>query len=177
MWAPVTGYASQAFGATQLENLEDGILTGNDDRLFFRNTLDMLTGKKQEGGNVVTTLNGAAQKAAYDGLKKQGGKGAVVALEPSTGKILALASFPSYDPSSFAGNSTTDGHRGLAEAPEEEQPRRPDAQPGAARDLPAGLHLQGASPRPRPWRTGCTRRRTRRRRRRCRGPCRAPRPS
>ncbi|MEU6177793.1 peptidoglycan D,D-transpeptidase FtsI family protein [Streptomyces coeruleorubidus] len=107
MWAPVTGYASQAFGATQLESIEDGILTGNDDRLFFRNTLDMLTGKKQEGGNVVTTLNAAAQKAAYNGLKKQGGKGAVVALEPSTGKILALASFPSYDPSSFAGNSTT----------------------------------------------------------------------
>ncbi|MDG9710360.1 peptidoglycan D,D-transpeptidase FtsI family protein [Streptomyces sp. DH10] len=107
MWAPVTGYASQAFGATQLESIEDGILTGNDDRLFFRNTLDMLTGKKQEGGNVVTTLNAAAQKAAYDGLKKQGGKGAVVALEPSTGKILSLASYPSYDPSSFAGNSTT----------------------------------------------------------------------
>ncbi|MEW2614856.1 penicillin-binding protein 2 [Streptomyces sp. NPDC047880] len=106
MWAPVTGYASQAFGATQLENLEDGILTGNDDRLFFRNTLDMLTGKKQQGGNVVTTLNAAAQKAAYNGLEKQGGKGAVVALEPSTGKILALASYPSYDPSSFAGNST-----------------------------------------------------------------------
>ncbi|MFH9005642.1 peptidoglycan D,D-transpeptidase FtsI family protein [Streptomyces afghaniensis] len=107
MWAPVTGYASQAFGATQLESIEDGILTGNDDRLFFRNTLDMLTGKKQEGGNVVTTLNAAAQKAAYNGLKKQGGKGSVVALEPSTGKILALASYPSYDPSSFAGNSTT----------------------------------------------------------------------
>ncbi|SMQ17595.1 cell elongation-specific peptidoglycan D,D-transpeptidase [Streptomyces sp. Ag82_O1-12] len=107
MWAPVTGYASQAFGATQLESIEDGILTGNDDRLFFRNTLDMLTGKKQQGGNVVTTLNAAAQKAAFNGLEKQGGKGAVVALEPSTGKILALASYPSYDPSSFAGNSTT----------------------------------------------------------------------
>lgn len=106
MWAPVTGYASQAFGANQLESIEDGILTGNDDRLFFRNTLDMLTGKEREGGNVVTTLNAAAQKAAYEGLKDRG-KGAVVALEPSTGKILALASFPSYDPSSFAGNSTT----------------------------------------------------------------------
>ncbi|WP_217243023.1 penicillin-binding protein 2 [Streptomyces sp. AC555_RSS877] len=107
MWAPVTGYASQAFGANQLENIEDGILTGNDDRLFFRNTLDMFTGDEKEGGNVVTTLNGAAQKAAYNGLKKQGGKGAVVALDPSTGAILALASYPSYDPSSFAGNSTT----------------------------------------------------------------------
>ncbi|MFF7793609.1 penicillin-binding transpeptidase domain-containing protein [Streptomyces sp. NPDC007991] len=108
MWAPVTGFVSQAFGANQLENLEDGILSGNDDRLFFRNTLDMLTGKKKEGGNVVTTLNAAAQKAAYNGLEKQGGKGAVVALEPSTGKILALASFPSYDPSSIAGNSSKD---------------------------------------------------------------------
>lgn len=108
MWAPVTGYSSQAFGGTQLENLDDGILTGNDDRLFFRNTLDMITGKPKQGGNVVTTLNGAAQKAAYDGLKAQGGKGAVVALEPSTGKILALASYPSYDPSTFAGNTNDD---------------------------------------------------------------------
>ncbi|MFD5080635.1 peptidoglycan D,D-transpeptidase FtsI family protein [Streptomyces sp. NPDC058371] len=106
MWAPVTGYASQAFGATQLESIDDGILTGNDDRLFFRNTLDMITGKKKQGGNVVTTLNSAAQKAAYDGLLKQG-KGAVAAIDPQTGAILALASTPSYDPSTFAGNSTT----------------------------------------------------------------------
>ncbi|MCX4907188.1 penicillin-binding protein 2 [Streptomyces sp. NBC_00878] len=105
MWAPVTGYASQAFGATQLESIDDGILTGNDDRLFFRRTLDMITGKKQEGGNVVTTLNAAAQKAAYNGLVKQG-KGAVAAIDPETGAILALASTPSYDPSSFAGNTT-----------------------------------------------------------------------
>nr|WP_203730724.1 penicillin-binding transpeptidase domain-containing protein [Streptomyces sp. SID12501] len=107
MWAPVTGYASQAFGATQLESIDDGILTGNDDRLFFRNTLDMITGKKKQGGNVVTTLNAAAQKAAYDGLKGRG-KGAVAAIDPSTGAILALASFPSYDPSVFAGNSNKD---------------------------------------------------------------------
>ncbi|MEU0407939.1 penicillin-binding protein 2 [Streptomyces griseorubiginosus] len=108
MWAPVTGFVSQSYGATQLESIEDGILTGNDDRLFFRNTLDMLTGKPKEGGNVVTTLNAAAQKAAYDGLKKQGGKGAVAAIEPSTGKILALASYPSYDPSTIAGGSDAD---------------------------------------------------------------------
>lgn len=104
MWAPVTGYASQAFGATQLESLEDGILTGNDDRLFFRRTLDMITGEKKEGGNVVTTLNGAAQKAAFEGLGSK--KGAVAAIDPTTGAILALASTPSYDPSKFAGNST-----------------------------------------------------------------------
>ncbi|MFE6282790.1 peptidoglycan D,D-transpeptidase FtsI family protein [Streptomyces sp. NPDC057877] len=107
MWAPVTGYASQAFGTNQLENLEDPILTGKDDRLFFRNTLDMVTGKKKEGGNVVTTLNAAAQKAAYEGLAQRG-KGAVVALDPATGAILALASYPSYDPSTIAGYSADD---------------------------------------------------------------------
>ncbi|CAM5330781.1 Peptidoglycan D,D-transpeptidase MrdA [Streptomyces tendae] len=109
MWAPVTGYVSQAFGATQLESIDDGILTGNDDRLFFRNTLDMITGEKREGGNVVTTLNSAAQKAAYNGLKKQGAKGAVVAIEPSTGKILSMASYPSYDPTSIAGSNDAAG--------------------------------------------------------------------
>ncbi|SDO10375.1 peptidoglycan glycosyltransferase [Streptomyces sp. cf386] len=108
MWAPVTGFVSQAYGANQLESINDGILSGTDDRLFFRNTLDMITGKDKEGGNVVTTLNAAAQKAAYDGLKKQGGKGAVAAIEPTTGKILALASFPSYDPSTIAGGSKSD---------------------------------------------------------------------
>lgn len=104
MWSPVTGFASQRIGATQIESIEDRILTGNDDRLFFRRSLDMLTGKKKEGGNVVTTLNAAAQKAAYNGLKGQG-KGAVAAIDPETGAILALASTPSYDPSRFAGNT------------------------------------------------------------------------
>ncbi|MFC9795124.1 peptidoglycan D,D-transpeptidase FtsI family protein [Streptomyces sp. NPDC057695] len=106
MWAPVTGYASQAYDANQIEKIEDGILTGNDDRLFFDRTLAMFTGDKKKGGDVVTTLNGAAQKAAFEGLGDK--TGAVVAIEPSTGKILALASTPSYDPSSFAGYSTKD---------------------------------------------------------------------
>jgi peptidoglycan glycosyltransferase len=105
MWAPVTGFASQAFGATQLESIDDGILTGNDDRLFFDRTLSMFTDKEKKGGDVVTTLDAAAQKAAFEGLGKK--KGAVAAIDPQTGKILALASTPSYDPASFAGNSTT----------------------------------------------------------------------
>ncbi|MER6995399.1 penicillin-binding transpeptidase domain-containing protein [Streptomyces sp. NPDC000410] len=106
MWAPVTGFASQAFDANQIEKLEDGILSGNDDRLFFDRTVGMFTGDKKTGGDVVTTLNGAAQKAAFEGLGDK--KGAVAAIDPRTGKILALASTPSYDPSVFAGNSTKD---------------------------------------------------------------------
>ncbi|MEU8540186.1 penicillin-binding transpeptidase domain-containing protein [Streptomyces sp. NPDC048717] len=106
MWAPVTGYASQAFDASQIEKIEDGVLTGNDDRLFFDRTLSMFTGEKKRGGDVVTTLNGAAQKAAFQGLGSK--TGAVVALDPATGKVLALASTPSYDPGSFSGYHDSD---------------------------------------------------------------------
>ncbi|GFH36528.1 peptidoglycan D,D-transpeptidase FtsI family protein [Streptomyces pacificus] len=106
MWAPVTGFASQAFDANQIEKLEDGILTGNDDRLFFDSTLAMFTGEQKKGGDVVTTLNGKAQEAAFKGLGDN--KGAVAAIDPQTGRILALASTPSYDPSVFAGNSLED---------------------------------------------------------------------
>ncbi|UNO40989.1 penicillin-binding transpeptidase domain-containing protein [Streptomyces sp. MST-110588] len=107
MWAPVTGFASQAFDANQLEKLYDGILTGTDDSLFFSRTVDMFTGEKQKGGDVVTTLDAKAQKAAFEGLGDK--KGAVAAINPETGAILALASTPSYDPSSFAGMSSKDG--------------------------------------------------------------------
>ncbi|MEU6341303.1 penicillin-binding protein 2 [Streptomyces sp. NPDC046977] len=106
LWAPVTGYASQAFGSTQLESIYDSILTGDDDRLFFKRTVDILSGKQKQGGDVVTTLNAKAQRAAFEGLGKK--KGAVAAIDPTTGAILALASTPSYDPSSIAGNSKKD---------------------------------------------------------------------
>ncbi|MCM2420451.1 MULTISPECIES: peptidoglycan D,D-transpeptidase FtsI family protein [unclassified Streptomyces] len=113
MWAPVTGYASQAYQTTFLEGVYDKFLTGNDDRLFFNRTIDMLTGKEKQGGKVITTLNAKAQLAAFTGLGNK--KGAVAALDPRTGAILALASTPSYDPSTFAGSSTkTDQKNWLA---------------------------------------------------------------
>ncbi|MEU2179618.1 peptidoglycan D,D-transpeptidase FtsI family protein [Streptomyces thermolilacinus] len=121
MWAPVTGFASQAYGANQLEKLNDSILTGNDDRLFFDRTLSMFTGEQKKGGNVVTTLNGAAQKAAFEGLGKK--KGAVAAIDPQTGKILALASTPSYDPGSFAGYSGKDEKSWVALEKDKDKPK------------------------------------------------------
>lgn len=110
MWAPVTGYSSQAFGTSLLEGVEDSVLTGDDDRLFFNNTIDMLTGEDRRGGDVVTTLNPDAQRAAWEGLQNLEGdaKGAVAAIDPRTGAVLALASYPSYDPGSFAGYSEKD---------------------------------------------------------------------
>ncbi|PYC87552.1 penicillin-binding protein [Streptomyces tateyamensis] len=101
LYAAVTGYTSQVYGSNALENLENGILTGTDDRLFFRNTVDQLTGKQRQGGDVATTINPAVQKAAYGALN--GKKGAAVAIDPRTGAILALVSTPSYDPGTIAG--------------------------------------------------------------------------
>ncbi|MFM9372152.1 peptidoglycan D,D-transpeptidase FtsI family protein [Streptomyces sp. Da 82-17] len=106
MYAPVTGYASQAFGANQLEKLNDELLSGTDDRLFLKNTLNMFTDEEQRGGDVVTTIDPDAQKAAYEGLGNL--KGGVAAIDPDTGRVLALASTPSYDPSTFAGMSEKD---------------------------------------------------------------------
>jgi cell division protein FtsI/penicillin-binding protein 2 len=137
MWAPVTGHASQAYGTTFLEGVEDKFLTGNDDRLFFNRTIDLLTGKEKQGGNVVTTLNAKAQKAAFEGLGDK--KGAVAAIDPRTGAILALASTPSYDPSTIAGNSTaTDQKKWVAldkknnpDDPTQNRPLRQTYPPGS----------------------------------------------
>lgn len=115
MYAPVTGFASQAQGMSLLEKTYDGILSGQDDRLAFQHFLDVATGKERGTGSVVTTIDPRAQKAAYKGLTGlKGARGAVVALDPKTGKVLALASAPSYDPSVFAGNTFKESDRFLA---------------------------------------------------------------
>ncbi|CAO0834230.1 Penicillin-binding protein OS=Streptomyces microflavus OX=1919 GN=Smic_39010 PE=3 SV=1 [Streptomyces microflavus] len=141
----MTGYSSQAFDSSQLENLEDGILTGNDDQLFFNRTLSMFTGEKKQGGNVVTTLNGAAQKAAFKGLGDK--KGAVVALDPQDRCHPRAGEHPLVRPLGLRGQ-LRQGLRGPGEAPEGQG--QADAQPGIARDLSAGLHLQGRHRRRRP---------------------------
>lgn len=106
LYAAVTGYSSQVYGNTLLEGVEDGVLTGTDPRLAGFAPWQALTRVPQPGGNVVTTIDAAAQQAAY---RAMGGKrGAVAAVEPSTGRILALVSTPSYDPGSFSGSSQAD---------------------------------------------------------------------
>lgn len=102
VYAPVTGYSSQTYGNTLLESVENPILNGSDSRLFFRNTLDVITGKQKQGGDVITTIEPAVQQAAYNGLKNIK-RGAAVAIDPTTGAVLAEASYPSYDPTSIAG--------------------------------------------------------------------------
>lgn len=99
-YAQVTGYFSLGFGLGGIEATQNKALSGEDDKQFLRRLQDILENKPTPGENVVLTLNSAAQKAAYDGLR--GKIGSVVAVEPSTGRILAMASTPSYNPNLLA---------------------------------------------------------------------------
>jgi peptidoglycan glycosyltransferase len=103
LYAPVTGFASQVYGTTLLEHAKDGVLSGTDPQLAPFPLVSDLTRARSRGGDVVTTLDPAAQRAAYEGL--DGRKGAVAAIEPATGRVLALVSSPSYDPSVLSGNA------------------------------------------------------------------------
>ncbi|MEV4614373.1 penicillin-binding transpeptidase domain-containing protein [Kitasatospora sp. NPDC049258] len=105
-YAAVTGYSSQTYGNTQLEGVYDDLLSGTDSRLASWALWDAVARRQNPGGDVHTTIDRAAQQAALQGLGTQ--QGAVVALEPATGRILALASTPSYDPGSFAGSGAAD---------------------------------------------------------------------
>jgi penicillin-binding protein A len=97
VYADLTGWYSLIYDKNGLEETEDGLLSGTDSRLLGTRITDLLTGRTPKGGSVSLTINKAAQEAAYKGLG--GRRGAVVALDPRTGAILAATSSPSYDPS------------------------------------------------------------------------------
>jgi peptidoglycan glycosyltransferase len=98
----VTGFYSFVYGATSIESAENSVLSGSDPSLFVRRVVDLLTGHQPRGGSVELTINAKAQAAAYKGLA--GRRGAVVAIDPSTGAILALVTGPSYDPNLISGH-------------------------------------------------------------------------
>ncbi|GLW50407.1 penicillin-binding protein [Streptomyces sp. NBRC 14336] len=102
LYAAVTGYASQAYAPTQLEGIYRDLLNGTDSQL--KTVMDTVTDKRADPGNVITTIDPAVQKAAYKALGDK--KGAAVAIDPKTGKILAVASTPSYDPSALTDANT-----------------------------------------------------------------------
>jgi penicillin-binding protein A len=102
LYAVITGFYSYDRGSTGLERTYNAPLSGTDDALFIRQLVDMATNKTPEGASVQTTIVPKIQKAAADALGNQ--KGAVVALDPKTGAVLAMVTSPTFDPNDIAGH-------------------------------------------------------------------------
>ncbi|MEU3441940.1 penicillin-binding transpeptidase domain-containing protein [Streptomyces griseoincarnatus] len=130
LYAAVTGYASQAYAPTQLEGIYADVLNGTDPRL--RTVTDMVTNGRSAPGDVVTTVDPAVQKAAYEALGDK--KGAAVAIDPETGRILAAVSTPSYDPAALTDANTA----GEAWTRLNEDPDKPLTNRALRQPLPPG---------------------------------------
>ena len=94
LFAHSVGYSFLSLGRFGLEQSLNDELTGKDDDLG--NVIDQLRGNRQEGDEVRTTLDPRAQRLAVQQLA--GRRGAVVALEPRTGRVRVMASTPTFDP-------------------------------------------------------------------------------
>ncbi|WP_374971175.1 peptidoglycan D,D-transpeptidase FtsI family protein [Terrabacter sp. BE26] len=104
LYSHVTGFYSYAVGAPYgLEHAADDLLSGDADQLFVRRVTDLITGRKTSGATIELTIDPKAQKAADQALGRS--RGAVVALDPKTGAILAMVSHPAYDPNPLASHN------------------------------------------------------------------------
>lgn len=95
-YAAVTGYFSFTYGTSGVERGYNDLLSGSSDKLFYRQLPDILTGKEPQGASVDLTIKAKVQAAARKALGNQ--RGAVVAMDPKTGAILAMVTSPTYDP-------------------------------------------------------------------------------
>jgi penicillin-binding protein A len=105
LYAHATGYYSVVYGPTGIERAANDLLTGTADSLFLSRIQDLVTGRQPQGSSVELTLDPAVQAAATEALGDQ--RGAVVALDPGTGAILAMVSSPTFDPNLLAGHDTS----------------------------------------------------------------------
>lgn len=97
MFAHVVGFSTN--GKSGLESIANFNLLRSH-TMTLEKVVNELQGEKNIGDNVVTTLNYDLQDTAYEALGKY--DGAIVVMEPSTGKILAMVSKPDYDPNNIA---------------------------------------------------------------------------
>ncbi|MGA7149348.1 MAG: penicillin-binding transpeptidase domain-containing protein [Microbacterium sp.] len=107
MWAPVTGYINPTLGSaagTGIEQAMNAYLSGTASSQFLSRIERIFTGQPPRGSNVVLTLDAQVQRAAYDALGDL--QGAVIAIEPATGRVLAMVTSPSYDTNLLASHQT-----------------------------------------------------------------------
>ncbi len=109
LYAPLTGYYSIGPGRSSLEATENALLDGSADALFWTRLGNLFAGQEQEGASVELTIDASVQRAAYEAMGDN--RGAVVALDPRTGAILAMVSTPSYDPTTLAVHSSSEANR------------------------------------------------------------------
>ena len=104
LYAHITGFYSYLFGATDVEATANSVLSGSDSRLFVNRVVDLVGSQQPTGGSVQLTIDPESQQAALAGLEALPGdpRGAVVALDPATGAVLAMVSQPTYDPNQLA---------------------------------------------------------------------------
>jgi peptidoglycan glycosyltransferase len=100
LYSAVTGYFTLNQGNTGLESALNSSLSGTANDQFLAQLNAILTGQNPKGASVETTIDPAVQQAAWDALGND--QGAVVALNPKTGAILAMVSKPTFDPNSLA---------------------------------------------------------------------------
>ncbi len=106
VFSNVIGYWSTKYGATGIEialNTYLSQVAGEPETLD--DLINQISGGPQPGDNVVLTLDPELQRVAYEGLAAtETGRGSAMAIDPQTGEILALVSYPSFDPNNIDGN-------------------------------------------------------------------------
>ncbi|MEO8251026.1 MAG: penicillin-binding protein 2 [Chloroflexota bacterium] len=99
------GYASLRFGATGLERTWDDLLTGRSDPNPLRDLLNDILARQPDPHDLTLTIDRRLEDFAAAQLGHN--VGAVVAIDPRTGAILAMVSSPTYDPTGFSGDPAT----------------------------------------------------------------------
>jgi len=105
-YSAITGFYSLFQGRTGLENVLDSSLRGDNSAAFFEQLNALLSGNPVTGASVELTIDEEVQQVAWDALGSM--KGAVVAIEPSTGRILALVSKSGFDANLLSTHNTAD---------------------------------------------------------------------
>lgn len=99
LFGGITGYTTFNYGSTQLERSQGPVLLGTTSKQKVRALTDLLTGQ-DPSGSVVLTMRADVQQVAKDALGDR--EGSVVVMDPTTGAILAMYSFPNFDPNQVA---------------------------------------------------------------------------
>jgi peptidoglycan glycosyltransferase len=105
LYAAATGYFTLNQGNTGVEGSLNNYLSGSANSQFFDKINSIITGQPPKGAAVTLTLDPKVQQTAWDALG--GNAGAVVAINPKTGAILAMVSKPAFDPNVLASHDTT----------------------------------------------------------------------